>query len=114
MNVKWWACETVASCWLIYLNRIEFVVFIHYCEGDEVKGNEINGTCVMHGGNEKCMQNCDLEYLKRRNHFTGHRCADSIVLDLGEIRNEAYLVTVWQEKVYWWAFVNTALNLQDP
>jgi hypothetical protein len=45
--------------------------------------------CLVHGGNENCMQNCDLENLKRRNHFTGCRCTGSIVLDLGEVRNEA-------------------------
>ena len=43
----------------------------------------------MHGGNEICMQNCDLENLKRRRHLIGRRCTGNIVLDLGEMRNEA-------------------------
>lgn len=42
--------------------------------------------CVMHGGNENCMQNCDLENLERRNHLAGCRCTGNIVLALGEIR----------------------------
>lgn len=50
----------------------------------------------------------------RRNHLTACRCTGSIVLDLGEVRNEAELVTVSQGKICWWVFVNTALNLHDP
>jgi hypothetical protein len=44
-----------------------------------------------------------------------HRWEDNIKMHLGEIGIDG-VNWVWlgQEKVWWWAFVNTAMNLQVP
>jgi hypothetical protein len=34
-------------------------VCVKYCLGDEIKEDEIDGSCSRHGGDESCMQHFD-------------------------------------------------------
>jgi hypothetical protein len=67
----------------------------------------------MHGGDENCIQIL-VEKLERKKLFgiPRHRWEDNITMDLREIR---FGVVDWihlaQDRDWWWAVVNTVMNL---
>jgi hypothetical protein len=73
-------------------------------------------TCGMHRGGERCLQGFgDEAQGKRPLGRPRSRWEDNIKMDLREIRID---VTNWiqmaQDRVQWWAFVNTVTNLRVP
>jgi hypothetical protein len=72
--------------------------------------------CGTHGVVERCLQGFGWE--AQRQETTGktrRRWEDNIKTDLGEMGiDEANWIWLAQDRVQWWAFVNTVMNLLVP
>jgi hypothetical protein len=82
--------------------------------GDEIKENEMGGTCSMYGEEERCIQ-----YLvgklegKRPLGRPKHRLKDKIKWIFKEW-DEVWIVVICQVKDRWRALVNMIINLRLP
>jgi hypothetical protein len=67
----------------------------------QIKDDEMDDTCNMHGRDEKCIQN-----------FGQKNLVDNIKLDLGEMGHQGvYWVQLAQNRIWQQALVNTGTNL---
>jgi hypothetical protein len=66
----------------------------------------VGGTCGTHGRGERCLQGFEWE---------ARRWEDNIKLNLRMIGIDGVnWIQLAQDRVQWWAFVNTVMNLQVP
>jgi hypothetical protein len=76
----------------------------------------VGGTCGMHGGRERCLQVLiGRPEGKRPLGRPRRRWEDNIKLDLRKIGIDGVnWIRLAQNRVQWWAFVNTIMNLRVP
>jgi hypothetical protein len=76
----------------------------------------VGGTCGTHGGGERCLQGFGWRPEgKRPLRRHRRRWGDNIKIDLGEMGIDgANLIRMAHDRVQWWAFVNTVMNLRVP
>jgi hypothetical protein len=76
----------------------------------------VGWTCGTHGGGKRCLQGSGWEPEgKRPLGRHRHRWENNIKIDLTEIGvDEANRIRLAQDRVQWWAFVNTVMNLRVP
>jgi hypothetical protein len=81
---------------------------------DQIKENEVGGTCGTHGGGEECVQGLDGK-ARRKEPLGGPRCRweDVIRMDLREIGwGSVDWIQLAQDRDRWRALVNTVMNLR--
>jgi hypothetical protein len=94
--------------------ELQFVLIPRYYEADQVKENEVSGTCGMHGRGEESVQGLmgkpeGKSPLGRRR----HRWKDGIRVDLRKIGwGSVEWTQLAQDRDWWWALVNMVMNLR--
>jgi hypothetical protein len=81
---------------------------------DQMKEDEMGGTCSAYRGEERCIQSFGGEPLGKETIWdTGHRWEDSIKVDHQEIEwNGVDWIDLSKDRVKWQAVVNAVMNLR--
>jgi hypothetical protein len=77
----------------------------------------VGGTCGTHGGGERCFYGLLVGRPEGKNPLgrPRRRWEENIKMDLREIVIDgANWIRLAQDRVQWWAFVNTVMNLRVP
>jgi hypothetical protein len=84
--------------------------FTKYYQVDEIKEDDIDGACNMHGRYEKCIQNFGRRKLRGRKRC---KCEDNIRMYLRKIRWEnVNWINLAQERDQWQSIVNTEIRFR--